>query len=255
MNLIELRTFLDSLPSAEALIFYVGGEIVSSRFDKIDHKVEENDNLDESVSYALYSLVTQLVIGKAKGREESKKIEDRFAIYFQKITSSLPDRIRENAEAEKEKALPLIHNFLFDVEKIELPELLSGIAPLVLLGMAEDENGLNKDVFKKFERNEEKAMNMAVLAIRSVFHSFLTLPDTDPNSISADPDNLTNGLFVYKDSLFVPTYSNAFTLSAFKEVGNKALDRISRNLSLSEVKNIVVLYLSRDFLVKAVLEK
>jgi hypothetical protein len=243
-----LLSLIHSLEDPTKVRFYEGGDQVSSRFD-LEEGPKEEGTSDRLISFYLYSLIANAIILKAQGKEKSKEGEEAFRTYFSDVVRRGPIDDLPKMEDEKGNALRTLDSFLFDLEKIDLSILLARFSPLVVIDVADDgKHGLDKDVLRSFDKNREVIFNQSVLFIRSIFHSFLTLPTTDSFRIRPDSEDLTNGIFLYEDSLFIPTGKNAFTLSGFKEVASYGLETVSKNLPLENLKTITVVYLCKDLL-------
>jgi|GEM_PF-2188087 len=251
MNRIEFDDALNRL-TADSVSFYVDGEKVSSRFD-LGEKGLLDLSLDDTLSFDLYSFITQLTIAKAQGKESGSRTQNRMSDYFLSILRSLPEELRKDAEAEKEKAEDVLRRFL-TTDSVALAELLSAFAPLLLLRRSLKEGKPSKKAFSEFDRHREEIFNGSVLGVRSIFHCFLTWID-DPNQILVDKQDPTNGLLLYRDILFVPTYEEAFTLARYQQVIQFGLSRASSSLPLASVKGTALLSLSKDLILVSPFDK
>ena len=94
---------------------------------------------------------------------------------------------------------------------------------------------------------KEIIFNQVVLFSRSLFHSFLNKTGIESNKVRPDYSSLNNGIFLYQGkTLIVPTWQNAFTLSAYKEVIMHGIDSLSDNFPISDIDSVAVIYLVKD---------
>lgn len=248
MNKEELLNHLDALKDSSQLQFYVAGEKVSNRFDFNEYEMEDIDK-DTLIAYTLYSLICDVIIFKAQGKERAKAGESIVKGYFNKVLNKVPQDIKEKTNQEVIKATLTLGNFLNSLEKVNLATIIARFSPLVALDIAtRNTDDIDKKVLSSFDKNKERIFNKTLLYIRSLYHSFLTLNDTDSLSIKIDVDSPVNGLFIYKDALFISTGKNAFTVNNYKKVIKEGLERASKNFSLNNIKKVVVVYLVKDIL-------
>lgn len=247
MKRSEFSSVIDRLTSVDQIVFYVGGEKVSDRFDK-EEKETSLDTYEDKISYALYSWIINAVFDKAKGKEACRKGEVHFSAFLSSLKKKTASDIAQDTDIEIQKALNVLSSFYYDKEKVSMADLLSSFAPLVLLSLSQQNPDDEKKIFKAFTKNKETIFNQTILFTRSLFHSFLTLSNINPNDIHSDTNNLNNGLFTYQNQLFIPSYENAYTLAGFKSIVNKALDQVSDNFSLADVNQFTVLYLAKDLI-------
>lgn len=246
MNKENIISHIQSLSDENLVDFHVCGEKVSNRFDHDKVKEMESVTDDMALAYHLYALIADSIFFKARKKAEANKGIVSLSDYFYKVLKKVPEEIYNNSRDEAMKANEILNDFVLGKRLITIDQLLAAYFPMVLL----DDCSIDAFDFKKFQtlnKCRERVFNMSVLSTRSLFRSFLTiLPVQDSYSIRIDANHVTNGLFIYKDSLFVPTTRNAFSLRDFKIVLEEGVKRLSDDFPLLEVKKLSVLYLVKD---------
>lgn len=247
MNKEKMRMLVQSIDDDNKINFFVMGEKASSRFD-YDKKVELEKVSDENViAYKLYALITDCIFYKAKRKEDVKKGENIIQAYFQKVLNNLPEEFKNNVNNEVIKANVVLKDFIFGLKAVDVSTLLSTFFPLIVIDYANNGSVLDKKIIQEAKKNRERIFDISLLSIRSLFRCFLTLlPVNDNCELKIDVDNLVNGIFILKDTLYIPTNRNAFSLRDFKTVVTEGLDRISNNFSLKEINNVSVIYFVKD---------
>lgn len=247
MNKEKLRNKIETIIDESNIDFYVMGAKASSRFD-YDKTVELEPLNDEMIlGYRLYAIIADAVFYKAKRKEDVKKGESIITSYFQKVLNRIPKEYKDDANSEVIKANAVLNDFIYSKKIVEVSTLLATFFPIIVLDYAIDNNSLDKKKIQNAKKNRERIINFALLSIRSLFRAFLTIIPVDENTeLKIDVDNPINGIFKFKDSLFIPTNRNAFSLKDFKTVIKEGIDRISDNFSLQEIKNINVFYFVKD---------
>lgn len=252
MNKLDIISSVTSLSDQGKIVFVFNGQRVSNRFDINGYGYQE-DSKQSLISFYLYSLIGNAIILKGQGKEKSQLGEEAFKSYFSQIINKLPDDYKARMEDEKNNALRTLNSFLYDLNKVLLPELLARLAPLVVIDLACDNKVIEKKLLTYFDKNKEIIFNQAALYTRSLFHSFLTQPTTDPLKIRPDLNCLTNGLFSYEDCLVIPSEKNAFYLEGFKKAVVSGFNKVSKNYSLEGIDKIALLYLTKDLVAELVL--
>lgn len=256
MNKENIRNLIDTLDKEDQIQFFVGGEKVSNRFDHDKNKDLDPVTDDVSSAYHLYSLIIDAVFYKAKGKQNAKTGTFLLESYFNRILKKVPENILPDAENEAKKAVDVMDAFVYGKRVVDISSLLSSFFPMVVLDDTIDKNKvMDHKKFQFLSKNRERIFNMSLLSVRSIFRCFLTLlPVDEDDAFRIDNDNIVNGLFLYKDCLFVPTTRNAFSLKDYKTVVIDGLNRLSDNFLLSSAKKVSVIYLVKDTIGTCTLE-
>lgn len=245
MNKLDIITAVNDLADQGRISFFFNDKEVTNRFD-VNGIGYVEDTKQSLISFSLYSLVANAVILKGQGKEKSQIGEVSFKTYFDSIVKKVPEEYKIRMEDEKNNALRTLNSFLYDLDKVMLPDLLARFAPLVVIDLANDSNKIDKKLLSYFDKNKEIIFNQAVLYTRSLFHVFLTRSNIDSSQIKPDLNNLTNGVFSYGNALIIPTEKNAFYLEGYKKAVVNGLNKISKNFSLDGLNKIALLYLTKD---------
>lgn len=247
MNKEKMRMLVQSIDDDKKINFFVMGEKASSRFD-YDKKVELEKVSDENIiAYELYALIADCIFYKAKRKDEGKKGEIVIKSYFQKVLNNSPEEFKDNVNNEIIKAEVVLKDFIFGLKCVDVSTLLATFFPIIVIDFANNGNNLDKKIIQEAKKNRERIFDISLLSIRSLFRCFLTiLPINDNCELKIDVDNILNGVFVLKDTLYIPTNRNAFSLRDFKTVVLEGLERLSNNFSLKEINNISVIYFVKD---------
>ncbi|MFA6624424.1 MAG: hypothetical protein WCS80_01510 [Bacilli bacterium] len=243
MNKLDIINAVNSLVDEKGISFFLNDKEVTNRFD-INGMGYVEDTKQSLISFYLYSLVANAIILKGQGKEKSQLGETTFQTYFSNIVRRVPQEYRSRMENEKSNALRTLDSFLFDLDKVMLPDLLARFSPLVIIDLANENNQIDKKLLSYFDKNKEIIFNQAVLFTRSLFHAFLARTDIDSSSIIADLNNPTDGVFRYGNTLIIPTDKNAFYFEGFKKAAINGLNKISKDFSLDSIDKISLLYLS-----------
>lgn len=250
MNAHELMERVEKISSEESFSFYENGERIGTRFNLTDRYDRYNEGSFETrFSFSLYGLVSHLVLFKAQGTEASRKGMDQVRRFFQKIVSSCKDdAILDNLKAEQSKALSLYEAFLSNAEKVTMVELFAKSYPLLAVALSTKDGIVQKKEFQSLSKKKETLFRQASLFLRSLFQSFLTMKDIDPQEIRMDSENLTSPFFAYKNTLVLSTDRDSFSLALLKEDIENNLKLIPKNFSLKDIDSIAVIYLLRSLL-------
>lgn len=247
MDRKTLSERIASISDPKAFTFFEDGQAVESRFNLTDsYEGYNKGSLSTDVSKALYALVANLSVVKAKGREEATKGSSWFALYLHGIVDAAKDpAVRKPLLAEMEKAKKTVDAFLFSTEKVTMADILARVFPLVLVKFSLREGQVEKKTFQTLSKSREVLFRQAALFVRSLFQSFLTLKTTDPFSIRIDVENLDAPYFVYKNTLVLATDRDAFSLPLLKEDMLESLQALPKAFSLKDVDSVAVLFLLR----------
>lgn len=249
MNRLELINSIQSLTDENKIVFTIGDEKISNRFDEKESKQDKKKDYSVDISYALYSNIANAIFFKAQGKERASKGYDMYDIQWENIIRGSEKKITENAKAIKDNALRILDSFLYSKSSITMTDLLAKIAPLCVLKVMQDHPKEEKKVMKAFKKKKEVIFNQVLLFSRCLYHTFLNRSDLDSIKIHPDFENLANGIFSYDNKeLFIPAWQNAFTLENYKQVVKNGLLRFSQNFPVSEIECISVIYLVKDFI-------
>lgn len=248
MKQIELLEKIRDLNQEEAISFYVNQEKVENRFDHENISQYKEADIENDLSYSLYSYIAASIIFKAQSLEFSQKGYRCFDRQWEDIIQKQKTDIFENSKVIKDNAMRLLSTFLMTNENVTLSMLLAKFAPLCVLKEISKNEQKARKIMRTFQRKKEVIFNQAILFSRSLYHSFLNKNDIVADKIHPDYEDLSNGIFSYEDELFCPSWQNAFSLDGYKKVVEESILKISNNFPLKDIKKISLLYLVKDII-------
>ena len=233
----------------EDIIFYNGGQKVSSIFNNSASKIHIDDSIENKLAILLFSYVEHLIIAKAMGKEASHNAYNQYQVHFSQIISNLTVE-KDKAIKEKEDVLLTINHFLFDKENIDLALLLAKLSTMAVLKLAKKNDGLNSKVFQIFKKNKEQIFHQVVLFIRELFQSFLTVASIDPFLIANNILDLANPYFTYAKGLVIPVSADAFSSEQLKDMLKDIIFDLNDKFLDRDIDHIIVIYLLRGYVVR-----
>ena len=247
MNKQELKSKIAQINDEKRISFSIGDEILSNHFDRDDENRMTSEDISTSLAYTIYSWIANSIVFKAQGKESSQKGYLYFKEEWDKIVKNQKENLTIESKTEEENALLLLNQFFENKKQVLLPEMIAKFAPIAVLSLMMKDEKESKSIIKEFNKNKEIIFNQVVLFSRSLFHSFLNKTGIESNKVRPDYASLNNGIFLYQGkTLIVPTWQNAFTLSAYKEVILNGIDSLSDNFPISDIDSIAVIYLVKD---------
>ena len=239
MDKATLIERISAIEKEESFSFFEDGKQVESRF-----------NIGtgyERYSKALYAVVANLAIFRAQGKEKASVGLQAFDVFFGKLIGEVKETsIVSSLSEERKKAIRIFSSFLDGTERVTMADILARAFPLLAVKFALTEEGIDKKTFQEFSKKKEILFNQTALFVRSLFHSFLTLENTDPFKIRTDLENLDAPYFVYDKTLMIATDKDDFTLKLLKEDIIANLENTAKNFSLTDIDSIAVIYLLRE---------
>jgi hypothetical protein len=255
MQYNELTQKINKLDNKEKITFLVNGQKVDNRFDHENIDQYKEADIENLLSYSLYSYIASAIIYKAQGNDMAKKGYSHFDRQWETIIQNQEKDIFDNSKVVKDNAMRLLDSFLMSGEDIRLDALMARFSPLCVLRLIQLNPQQSRKIMKTFTKRKEVIFNQTTLFIRSLYHSLLNQSGIDPMKIHPDHENLANGLFSYDGTtLYIPTWQNAFSMNGYKNVITEALKELSPNFPLSEIKDISVIYLVKDIIANAIIE-
>lgn len=248
MNRLEIINTLQNLTDDNLLIFKIGDDIISNRFDFQESKHKENEEYYIKVASILFAYMASLVIYKAQGKEKSKHAYEIFSDRFENIIKNVDEDF--NLKIVKDEAMHTIDDFLNSNKSLSSVEMMKKISNMCLFEVIAHNLDKRRKITHNFKRNEGTIYNLVTLFLRSLYHSFLSRKDIDASEISLDEENLANGIIFYKEKeIIIPSWENAFTLLDYKRIAKDGILQVSSSSLLDEVDEISLLYLTKDFIV------
>lgn len=249
MNHIEIIQSIQEIKDESKIHFSVGDEKAENRFDYENANQYEEGNLITEISYMLYSYIANAIIFKAQSKEKSEYGYSLFDRQWEDLIQKKEISLFENQKVVKDDAMRLLGDFLSTAKEIRLNQLIDKFLPLCILKESIEQKDSERKAIRAFKKKKEVITNQVTLFIRSLYHSFLTRSDILPLKIRPDFDDLSNGIFSYDEvSLYLPTWQNAFTLESYKKVIKKSLLLLSSSFPIESVKEISVIFLSKDII-------
>lgn len=247
MNKQELKSKIAQINDEKRISFSIGDEILSNHFDRDDENRMTSEDISTSLAYTIYSWIGNSIVFKAQGKENSQKGYLYFKEEWDRIVKHQNEGLTLDSKTEEENALLLLDQFFENKKQVLLPEMIAKFAPLAVLSLMMKNEKESKTIIKEFNKNKEIIFNQVVLFSRSLFHSFLNKTGIESSKVRPDYSSLNNGIFLYQGkTLIIPTWQNAFTLSAYKEVILNGIDSLSDNFPISDIDSVAVIYLVKD---------
>ena len=248
MDKATLIERISAIEKEESFSFFEDGKQVESRFNiGTGYERYNEGSRGTGLSKALYAVVANLAIFRAQGKEKASVGLQAFDVFFGKLIGEVKETsIVSSLSEERKKAIRIFSSFLDGTERVTMADILARAFPLLAVKFALTEEGIDKKTFQEFSKKKEILFNQTALFVRSLFHSFLTLENTDPFKIRTDLENLDTPYFVYDKTLMVATDKDDFTLKLLKEDIIANLENTAKNFSLKDIDSIAVIYLLRE---------
>ena len=247
MNQENIRNLIESIDGEEKINFLVEGEKASNRFDHDKAKELEPVSEDTLSAYHLYALIVDSVFLKAKRKSEAEGGVLLLESYFRKIQNMAEKDDLTDVSGQVARACSVMKDFIYGKRVVEITQLLDSFFPLIIQMDSVSEGFFDKRRYQLLTKYRERIINMALLSVRSLFRCFLTvIPTIEDREFRIDEGDVVNGLFIYQNTLFVPTMRNAFSFKDYKTVLLEGLDRASSSFSSFDIKKAAVIYLVKD---------
>lgn len=249
MNKDKIKEILNSnILKREDLSFIYNGNLVKDRFDNQEKPYEEDTYLS-ILSFNLYSLTINSIILKGLGKIRNKPLLKVIKSFFNNVVKNTNNDILNNVKIEVEKAETILESFLYDYEKITLPQLLANYLPIILINLLNNNYEDSKKILKTYDNYSHRIINQATLYIRSVYHSILSIENIDQTLLSFDKGDVLNGIIFYDDMMILTSEKDMCTFNGFKTLSNEKLDTFSKDSSLEHINKVGLLYLTKDIIV------
>lgn len=248
MERLKIINSLQNLNEDKNLIFKIGDDVITNRFDSQENKHKDSTEYYLDIASILFSYMASLIIYKAQGKERCKYAYNLFSNRFENIIKNIDEDF--NTKIIKDECMHTIDDFFFSNKSLSSQDIVKKLSDICLFEVISLNVDKRKKIYHNFKKNKETVYNLVTLFLRSLYHSFLSRMDMDANKISLDEQNLSNGIIFYdKREVIIPSWENAFTLSDYKRIAKEGIIKISTTDLLLELKEISLLYLTKDFIV------
>ena len=248
----ELIEKILDLHDEQKFSFSINGEKVENRFDHENISQYKEEDIENRLSYSLYSYIASAIIFKAQSKEMTKNGYDHLDRQWESIIQQQKVDIFDNSKVVKDNAMRLLNSFLMTDEEVTMDMMLAKFAPLCVLKEISINPSKARKVVRVFSRKKEVIFNQAVLFSRALYHSFLGRKDIVADKIHPDYENLSDGIFSYDGiELFISSWQNAFSVDGYKKVVLDSLENISDNFPLKDIQKVSLIYLVKDIIATA----